>query len=145
MNVERLDAVFPKHLRLRAGSEPKRVVRAVNVGVDQASFVAKFCQRERQVHGKGGLADAPFARPNGDNGVNTRQGLRAWRGLSGTGRHVSAQEVTLEEESKLDYTGRTLGWTWLAYGRPTHPRRSVWGYTNSTAAGPPFIVRYSAS
>jgi len=70
--------------------------------------VAEFGQSQRQVDGKRGLADTSFARPNRDDGVNIRQRLRAWRRLPGTRRHVRGQEVTLEEESKIDYTGRTL-------------------------------------
>ena len=36
-------------------------VGAVDVGVEQADFVAEFREREREIDGDGGFADAAFA------------------------------------------------------------------------------------
>jgi hypothetical protein len=85
---------------MHAGAEHQRNIGAVNVGVKQAGLVAELGERQRQVYRQRGLADTPFARTNGDNGVDAGYGLRPWRRLSGTRRSVGAQAITWVEESK---------------------------------------------
>ncbi len=102
---KRLNAILGQHPRLRAGTQHQRNVGAVNVGVEQSGLVAHLGQRQRQIDGQRGLAHASLARTDGNYGVNSGQRLRPRRRLSGTRRHLCAQEITLEEESSLDYTG----------------------------------------
>jgi hypothetical protein len=62
--------------------------------------MAEFGESQSQVHSQRGFAHASFAGTDGDNGANTRYGLGPLRRLSGTRRHVGAQAITWEEESK---------------------------------------------
>jgi hypothetical protein len=61
--------------------------------------MAKLGQSERQIYRQCGLADASFAGADGNDGINSGEGLRARRGLSGTRWHMSTQEITWKEES----------------------------------------------
>ena len=51
MNFQRRDAIVAANLRLPADAEHERNVGAVNVSIQQADFVAEFCQHNRQIHG----------------------------------------------------------------------------------------------
>jgi hypothetical protein len=62
--------------------------------------MAQFGQCEGQIHGQRGLADASFAGTHGNDGINSGQGLRPRRRLSGARWHMSTQEITWKEESK---------------------------------------------
>jgi hypothetical protein len=95
-SLQRFDAILTNHPWLSAHAEHEWNVGTVDIGVEQADFVAHFCERDRQVHRQSGLADAALARPNSDDGVDTRK--RLWARLSGSVwmRHVCAQEITLQ-------------------------------------------------
>jgi hypothetical protein len=88
MNVEGLNTVFTQHPRLRARAQHQRHIGTINVGVKEPCFVAELGKSEGEIHGQRGFADASLAGTDGDDGVNSRQGLRAGGVLSGTGWHL---------------------------------------------------------
>ncbi len=62
---ERLDALADG-VRLGADAHHERHVGTVDIGVEQAHFVAQARQRDGQIHRNGGFSDAAFARSDGD-------------------------------------------------------------------------------
>src|SRR5215831_10573418 len=92
---ERLNAVLSDHPRLRVHPQHERDVGAVNIGIEQADFVAHLGDRDGQIYRQRGLADTPLARADCDDGVHPWQRLRTL--LYGTMRmrHMCAQGFTL--------------------------------------------------
>ena len=79
-----------------ARAEHQGNVGAVDVGVEQPDFVAHARERDGEIDGQRGLADAAFAGPDGDDAVDAGQGLRLGHGLPGHVRmraHVCVPDV----------------------------------------------------
>ena len=81
--LQRLDAVFPNHLRLPAHAQHQRDVWPIHIGVEQANFVSHLGQRDCQIHRQRGLSHSALARTYSDDGIDSRQRLRPRRGLPG--------------------------------------------------------------
>ena len=67
---------------LARGAEHDGHVGAVDVGIDEADVVAELCERDGEIDGEGGFADAAFAGADGDDVLDAGEGLRAggcWR------------------------------------------------------------------
>src|SRR5689334_3279043 len=99
MHIQRLNAVIAKDSGMRICAEHQRDIRTVHVSVEQTGFVAELRQSQRKVHGESGFAHASLTRTNGHDGVNSWNRLGCRR-LSGTRRHLRAQEITWKEESQ---------------------------------------------
>ena len=107
-----LDAIFSDHFWLTAYSEHQRNVWAVNVGIEQADFVAHFCESDGEVHRQRGFSYAAFAGTYRKDDIDSGEGLRSLCGLTGMRRHVCVQGIRLQRmiaimglTSKVDYTG----------------------------------------
>ncbi len=82
-----MDALVGRGARFFARAKHDGNVRAVDVGVEQADFVAKFRECQREVDGDCGFADAAFAAGDRDqifyagDWLARREllGLRCWR------------------------------------------------------------------
>src|ERR1700685_1247400 len=95
--LNRLNAIFSHHLRLRIYAEHQRNIRAVDIGVKQANLVAHLGESNSQIHRQRGLADSTLAGTYGDDGIDSRQRLRPRRWLAGLMRHMCVQGITLQE------------------------------------------------
>ena len=73
----------PTTLGAIAGAQHQRNVGAVDVGVEQADFVAHARQRDGQIYRERGFADAAFTGANGDDAVDAGKRLRRCRRLAG--------------------------------------------------------------
>ena len=76
------DASFADGLRLLLGAQHDGHVGAVDVGIEQADFVAQLRERQGQVHGYRGFAYAAFAAGDRDQifHAGDRLTLRHWLG-----------------------------------------------------------------
>ena len=59
----------------------ERDVGAVDVGVDEADALAELRERDGEVDGEGGFADAAFAGTDGDDGFDSGKGGGRRRGM----------------------------------------------------------------
>ena len=84
MSLKRDDPVIRQNLGLGASAEHQRYVRTVDIRVKQTDSVAKFGQRDRQIHRKRGFPHAAFPGTDGNNGRHSGQRLWGRRLLSGT-------------------------------------------------------------
>src|SRR3984957_13075314 len=90
LRFDGMDALVGRGARFFAGAEHDGDVGAVDVGVEQADFVAEFGEGEREINGDCGFADASFAAGDGDeifyagDGLARGEllGLRYWRHIS---------------------------------------------------------------
>jgi hypothetical protein len=95
MSLERLNAIFASHFWLAAHPQHQRYVRPIHIRVEQSDFVPHLRQRHSQIHRQRRLSHSALARTYGDNGVNSREWLRAWRCLAGIMR-MCIQGITLQ-------------------------------------------------
>jgi hypothetical protein len=70
-------------------------VGAVDVGVEQPNFVADAGERNGEIDGERGFADAAFARADGDDAVDAGKRLRSGRLLAGHVRMRAHVRVVL--------------------------------------------------
>ena len=75
----RQNAVAIHHFGRHRGAQHGGDVGAVHVGIEQSDFEAHASQRDGEVDGQRGLADAALARTDGNDGIDARQRLRPSR------------------------------------------------------------------
>src|SRR6266496_5314697 len=83
VRLNRLNLVIRVGLWLTAGAQHERDVWPVHVGIEQSHLISQLGQRDSQVDGYGGLADAALAGTDGDDRVNAGNRLGRWRLLTG--------------------------------------------------------------
>ena len=74
----------PTTLGGHRGAQHQRDVGPVHVGIEQSDFVAHARQRDGQVNGQRGFADAALARAHGDDAVTPGSGCGpacGWPGM----------------------------------------------------------------
>src|SRR4051812_42839456 len=81
--LERLDAVIADDAWRLASVEHQRDIRAIDVGIEHANFVAHTLESQSKIHGDGRLAHTAFARTDGNDAVNPGKGLRRGRHCAG--------------------------------------------------------------
>jgi len=64
--------------RFGAGAEHDGNVGAVDVSIKQADLVAEFGERQREIYGDGGFANAAFAAGYGQKILHARDRRRDW-------------------------------------------------------------------